>query len=526
MAFQKGHKNVGGRKKGSHNKPKVPVVHKMRKTIQKELLAQILDIEARVNQTDETIAKADALLAQYEGTHKIEFFKPFSHQARFIEYIREGKKTVLLVGANQIGKSVVDVNIAGAFSLGCKAPWDGLDLFPSVFARENGGRGVIGRILCNDWEKAARDTIVPKLKEWLPAGAYETKKNNVGVEHEFIFPKTGSKFTILTYKEDTKSHEGWTGDWIMGDEPTPRDKYVANRRGLVARDGVFLMAMTAISEPWILDEIVEVPDKSTGIVADIPIEANTTLTAEAIRIYESALTMDERIARIKGGWLQLTGRIWKGFRQQPQIMESGTVLIPHVVLSQKIPPDWPVEFQIDFHLNQPHAISFTACDPLQRFFVCEEVWENCGSEELADRIVQLKEKHSWRLNYGEIDPLSKGDASYTRNRFGRSEDSYTIIERKLRKYGIRLGAGSKDEKSYIKAVETRFQGVNGMPSLFIMDNCRETIKQISRWSYDDNGSPKDDGHFPECIGRQTQTGLKYVDPMNFGRPLEQMACPI
>ena len=468
-----------------------------------------------------------ALLKEYEDTHKIEFFKPFVHQGQFVCFVRDGKKTVLLVGANQIGKTVVCAVVAGSFSLGCESPWDKLPMFASDFAKANKGRGVVGRILCNDWEKAARDTIVPKLKEWLPAGSYETKKNNVGVEHEFTFPKTGSKFTILTYKEDTKSHEGWTGDWIFADEPPPRDKYVANRRGLVARNGIFLMAMTAISEPWILDEIVDNPDVSTGIVADIPIEANTTLTSEAIRIFESSLTDDEKIARIKGGWLQLTGRVWKAFRINDTFnAETQRAQLGHVREYKPLPIDWPCEFQIDFHLNLPHAVLFTACDPWGILHSFYEVWANMGSEELAYEIVRIKKTMGLRMSYGEIDPLSKGDTSYFNNRFGKVEDSYSIIRRILQHHGIRLGVGSKDEKSYIKAVETRLKGPNGIPIWYIYDNCKEAIKQIQRWSYDDNGKPKDDGHFPECLGRQTQTGLKWTDPQVFNQPLKLASCPI
>ena len=473
-------------------------------------------LDKKEEELQRTLLAEEMKLEQYVTTHKIEYFKPLPHQKTFIEYLRNPeKKTVLLVGANQIGKTVVCANVAGAFSDGCIAPWDKEPIFPSEYARENGGKGVIGRILCQDWEKAARDTIVPKLKEWLKGETYETKKNSVGVEHEFIFPKTKSKFSILTYKEETKAHEGWTGDWVHCDEPPPRDKYIANRRGLVARNGTMTMAMTAISEPWILDEIVENPDRSTGIVADIPIEANTHLTAEAIRIFESSLSEDEKVARTRGGWLQLTGRIWKCFNQQI-----------HVIEPFPIPPDWPVQFQIDFHLINPHAISFVACDKYNRFFVCNEVWDNISSEQLADEIIKLKTANTWRMNYGEVDALSKGDTSYIRNRFGTAEDSYTIIERKLRKYGIRLGVGSKDEKSYIKAVETRLKGVNGVVTLYIFNTCRETIKQVQRWAYDDNGRPKDDGHFPECIGRFTQTGLKYTDPQQWSRPLQLAANPL
>jgi hypothetical protein len=148
------------------------------------------------------------------------------------------------------------------------------------------------------------------------------------------------------------------------------------------------------------------------------------------------------------------------------------------------------------------------------------VWENCSSEELADHIIRMKQSNAWRMNYGEIDALSKGDTAYVRNRFGKVEDSYTIIERKLHKFGVRLGVGSKDEKSYIKAMETRLMGPNSLPSLYVFRSCKETIKQVQRWLYDSNEKPKDDGHFPECIGRATQYGLKYTDPSAWNRPLK------
>jgi phage terminase large subunit-like protein len=445
----------------------------------------------------------------YKETHKIESFKPLPYQAKVIEFIKLGKKTVLFQGANRIGKTLVGVNLAGAFSLGCKIPWGSKDeLYPSEAAKVNKGRKVIGRIVVNDWEKAARDTIVPKLKEWLPLGTYETKKNNVGVEHEFVFPKTGSKFSILTYKEDTKSHEGWTGDWVWFDEPPPKDKYRANRRGLVSTSGLVFISMTALDQPWILDDIALANDPTMGVIGDIPMKANPYLNQSDIDIYANSCTDDEKIACIEGGWLQLSGRIWKGFNKDI-----------HVVDPFKIPPDWPVQFQIDFHLNLPHAIIFYAVDHYNRLFFFNEVWENMGTEDLANEIIRVKQSKVLRLDYGEIDALSKGDTSYIKNRFGKAEDSFTIITRILAQRGIKLGVGSKDEKSYIRAVETKLKGENGMPTLFIFRDCPETIKQVQRWSYDDFGTPKSDGHFPECIGRATQTGLKYTPYRRF--PVKQ-----
>jgi hypothetical protein len=148
-----------------------------------------------------------------------------------------------------------------------------------------------------------------------------------------------------------------------------------------------------------------------------------------------------------------------------------------------------------------------------------------GNDEIVDEIVKRKQKHGLRMKYGEIDPLSKGDSSYVNNRFGRVEDSFNELSRKLRPFGIALGAGSKDEKSYIRKVEEMLKGPNGIPLLYITRNCKETIRQVTRWAYDDSGHPKADGHFPECIGRFTQNGLKYTRPADRNRPFHyaQMA---
>ena len=472
---------------------------------------EMTDEEARARLEQLKRRKLELLIKckEYDETHKIETFKPLTHQKQFYDHVLNGKKTVMMVGANRIGKTVGCINLIGSFMLGCKQPWDGTRIFPSDRAREADGKGVVGRILCKDWEKSARAVIIPALKEWLPVGTYETRKNNVGVEFEWFFPATKSHLTICTYNEDTMSQMGWKGDFVHGDEPPPRDKYIANRRGLIDYNGVFTIAMTAIDEFWILDEIVLQPDVSTGIVADVPIQANTYLTDEAIRIFESGLSEDEKIAMIKGGWLQLTGRIWKCF--DPNV---------HIVKPFPIPPDWPVEFQIDFHLDIPHAISFAAVDKYNRYFVCDEIWQNLTNEDIANEIIRRKNKNVWNLRRGEIDALSKGDSSYVKNRYGMTEDSYTVIQKKLAKYGIMLGVGSKDEKSYIKAVEARLKGSNGPPTLYFFEECKETIKQVQRWAYDDNHRPRDDGHFAECIGRFTQSGLRYVDPTVYTKPIE------
>jgi len=88
---------------------------------------------------------------------------------------------------------------------------------------------------------------------------------------------------------------------------------------------------------------------------------------------------------IRGGWLQLTGRILKCLT-----LRAYHQVIPYT-------PDWPVEFQIDFHLDIPHAIAYAAVDKYNRYFVCDETWQNLTNEEIADDIVRHKNKNVWNL---------------------------------------------------------------------------------------------------------------------------------
>ena len=161
---------------------------------------------------------------RYKTENKIEFFEPFEHQERALGHIFNGKKTVLLQGGNRIGKTVLGACVVGMACLGYK-PWDKGD---SIF-----GKGPVRvRVICVDWEHHAAEVVVPALKEWLPVGSYETKKNNTGVDAFWKF-RNGSTIELMTHVQDTKQHEGWKGNLVWADEPLPRDKYIANKRGLV-----------------------------------------------------------------------------------------------------------------------------------------------------------------------------------------------------------------------------------------------------------------------------------------------------
>ena len=454
------------------------------------------------------IEELKATEEELKEQNKIEFFKcdingDFYYQAKTLEYLNAGKKTITLQGANQIGKTVLGAVITGSACLGIQ-PWDGKE---TIWGR----KPVKVRIICADWDDHADKVIVPELKHWLPKGRYKTSKNNIGVESFWEFPDTGSTIELMTHGQPTSVHEGWKGDLVWADEPLPRDKYVANSRGLIAREGVFLLTMTAVSESWILDEIVLNPDPSFASVTEIPMNHNPTLSENAINQFAAKLLENEKIPRIQGGWLNLVGLIWSGFRK-----DAVDGKISHMIDPFNIPTDWPVIAIIDFHHKEPQAISYYAFDPQERLYVIDEEWKHMWAEETADCIIRKKKVNTWRLKDAFIDPLAKGDIPYRNDRGVEVPDFFSVCKERLWKHGIELHVASKDQSSGILNVEKMLNGPNGMPILFFFRSLNKIEKEghiweIQRWTYDED-KPKPNFHFMENLYRSTLTGVKYRLP--------------
>ena len=440
---------------------------------------------------------------EVQAANRCAFWKPWPHQQRVLDLLHAGKKVILFQGANRIGKSCLAANVAISAVAGSQ-PWDGRDV-TKVFGKPP----VKIRYLATDWEHAAREVAVPAFYHWFPKGLFTTRKNNTGVEAYWEFGN-GSTIEILTHIQETKIHEGWEGNLVIADEPLPRDKYVANRRGLVDRSGVFLLTMTAVYEPWIMDEIALNPAPHIGVVEGVPMRANPLLQQADIDNYVADVPLDQREARIEGGWFQLAGKVWKTFQVDK-----------HRVRDFTVPTDWPIVTMIDIHLNTPQAVGFYGFDPYDRIFGVGEIWENCGPEELGHKIIKEKRTNGWRMEEAFIDPLSKGDSAFVKNRFGLVEDTYTILERILAPEGIRLHTASKDKVSGIRNVDARLTGPNGMPTLFFQDKCERHVWEIMRWVYDPKtNKPRDaDDHMCENLYRVTLTGVKYTKPGIFGEPL-------
>ena len=506
-------------------------------------------------------------IEQFKKAHAVFYWSPYPWQHRLLAAVRE-KNTVAAISSNKIGKTCTVINILISWMCGYE-PWnrlagdDGDAVCENSFWYRKSSLGIkppVNLLLTGeDWKSHIGRSLVPELKKWMPEGWCTTKKNEQGVEYQWDL-YNGSTLTLMSYSQDDDLFESFRVQGVVMDEPPPKSKYSAMSRGLLLDCGKTLLSLTPLKEAWILDEIVLSGRRDIGVVDNLKITDNPDLLrsdekvlrdlgldTEQIRRFFKLLLYDnfeKKIPvldrghasvkyleqnvpvekhsefgklkilkfisdidpsdvppRVFGQFKSLVGRVLKEY-------DPNT----HVVKAFDVPTDWPVVVMIDFHLSTPQAVSYWTVNRQDVNYCIGETWANISAEEIADDIIRKRNGYSWNIEDVFIDPLSKGDTQYMKNRMGTDlKDTYSIIEEKLSHHGITLHIASKDKESGVRNLQTMLKGVNGLPTLYVFDTCERFQFEVQRWVFDDEGKPSKDcsDHFMENAYRYTLVGNSY-----------------
>lgn len=346
-----------------------------------------------------------------------------------------------------------------------------------------------GRVVANDIKKGLGEVICALYSQFLPMSEVKRIKKYPGGEISKIEYRNGSQTDFLTYEQDTKAFEGWTGDWAQWDEPMPRDKYIATLRGLMRWKGITWGAMTPLSEVWIYDEIYTQagvgPDKPD--VFNFDIMDNPTLSKEEIDDFASKLTADEREARLHGRFKHLSGLVFKELK--PDI---------HFIEPFDIPKDWTRYCAMDYHSRMPCAALWLAVDPKGTCYVYDELWVDKTVKEICEIIKAKEEKDVIRARF--IDSISATPDRITG----------TSPQREFARHGLHFRSSMKNWILGLNACREYLRlGADGAPGIYFMrgrvDNCIHSMSryQWSEYSDDREGekeSPKKKyAHFPDAL---------------------------
>lgn len=506
-------------------------------------------------------------IAAYKNSRLTFFYEPYPWQQRLLEKVRE-KTTIAAISSNKIGKTACVINILISWLYGYE-PWtmgyEGPDrVVVEGYAYRESSLGIkppVNLLMTGeDWKSHIGRVLVPELKKWIPAGWYETKRNEQGTEYFWEF-NNKSTLTLMSYSQDDDLFESFRVQGVVMDEPPPKSKYAAMSRGLLLDCGKTLLSLTPLKEAWILDELVLSGRRDVGIVDNMIITDNPDLYGSDLAVlggmglseeqkktyfdlllYENAekkipvsdrgyaanaflekiiapeamddipkLKIQKFIAdldpadvppRVFGQFKALVGRVLKEFDENV-----------HVVKPFDVPADWPVTVMIDFHLSTPQAVSYWTVNRQDIHFCVGETWENLNADGIADDIIRKIRRYGWQIENAYIDPLSKGDTAYLKNMIGTDvRSTFNILDERLSAHGITLSVASKDKDSGIQNIRSWLKGPNNMPTCYLFDTCERHIYETKRWVYDDDGKPiKENDHFMECWYRYTLTGAKWEE---------------
>lgn len=349
-------------------------------------------------------------------------------------------------------------------------------VYPKWYPQEMrypGDKLLKGRIIATDFIKGVGEVIIPAIEEWIDAeidGHFvkERKRNPIGVPIKYIF-KNGNEFDILTHEQKTEQFEGWKGDIAWFDEPPPRDKYVATKRGLVDTRGKCWLTLTPLKQEWIYDELYTADDSDIYVVT-MDIMDNPVLSIKAIEEFSKALTEDEKEARLHGKFMHLSGLVYKEFE-----------IDTHIIQPVKVQHHWNRYFSIDPHPRTPTACLWVAVDEKDQLYIYDELW--CENMSLKDIGMAIKAQEADMPAHRRfIDPaMDKSDALV----------GGFNVRKELMKYGIYCSRANNDFDLGIsnvrQALRPEYSHLLGrnLPKLRIGRNCVRTIYEFQHYMWDE-----------------------------------------
>lgn len=410
--------------------------------------------------------------------------------------------------------------------------------YPDWWEGRRWNRPTVGRIFAADFSKGVK-VVTKKLKEWLPKDCVvRIDRNNLKAEVGWhIKYKNGqeSYCDVMTYEQDSSLAEGWNGDWVLFDEPPPRDMYIATARGLIDNDGICIFTLTPLKEPWLFDEIYNSKDKRVySVIADLrhnlarynPLSREMIgLKEESIRKFESKLTEEERETRMHGKFRYLAGRIWKEwdrdihtFDRRQWVRGKGGV-----VVDGEPPQHWPRMMLIDPHDRNPHAIMWVTTDETNNYWIYREMWlPNTTIKEIVEAIkrveITAKETIQTRIMDPNFGPKRYGNSGLT------VRDEFEQEARKIQ-YNMRFNFGDDHKEIARKTVAELLKydimkplGLLNHPKIKVADDLKEFIYQIEHYVWDEfrSGIERDPKEKPKDINTHFPDLLSYFSLAKFG----------
>jgi len=497
----------------------------------------------RLPQTaDEQMMVREKLLAFRK---RAQIFRYSEHEKQ-VMFRDSAARTSVFIGGNQSGKTTALLLKMISWAEGYY-PWtgrrvrrlDGTPVTPPV-------RIMIG---APDFANAVAGNIVPKMKDLIPFDVFVKRQERMqgGVVHKLEW-WNGSEIKMMSYQMEDFAWEGYTWDVIGFDEPPPHSKYIAAKRGCVARNAPAYFSFTPISEPWIKDKMLDSLDavhcqtgrdlkkisRSSVFVVNVDFLENPYITDEGKQEFWDQLNDEQRESRIHGNYAHLLGRVYKEYEEGIHVLPDDYFRAFSEALEDPqegaTPPwtDWPCGVVCDPHDRRPYAMGFFVVSPTNEMIFFEEVptfdfHESRSSpyvmQDYADMISAVEKLHPhfyWYImdpHFGNSPKATTGTTLI--EEFSRLEKNPVFWDASFRSNDIQAGRALVKERLLSKKI-------------FFLSRCQNFKKAMTNHTFQDPMSRADERalcerendkfkDFPDLLRYSCEAGPTWMDPVVYNQ---------
>ena len=287
--------------------------------------------------------------------------------------------------------------------------------------------------------------------------------------------------STIGFKSCDQGREKFQGaslDYVWFDEEPPRDIYEECLMRVMDRRGDIFGTMTPLKgRTFIYDEIYLNRRKNPEIWYEfVNWEDNPFLSGREIKLLEGALGSSSLDSRKYGRFSEGYGLVY------PEFDES-----VHVIDPFPVPREWQEVISIDPGLNNPLSAHWYCVDFDGNVYVVAEHYEakrDIGYH--AEKIREMSARLGWHTDFqGRICALIDSAANQ------RTLASSKSVSELFWEQGINVNANvNKDLFAGIARVKSYLKGENGVPKLFIFNNCVNLIRELKGYFWGEGDVPK------------------------------------
>ena len=439
---------------------------------------------------DDPFGFLSSTLEQSVKNPNIYSYKPHNKQLAFHE---STAKVRLFIGGNRSGKTHGAV-AEDIYWLRGNHPY-----------RPIPDKQITGRVIGVDFINGVEKIIIPKFKQLLPPsllinGSWEDSWSK---QLRTLNLSNGNSVEFMSYDQDVDKFAGTSRDFIHFDEEPPQSIFNENRARLVDVNGDAWLSMTPLDGfTWTYEDLYLKgldPDETAYFVVEVNTHENTAVPPEALQLFLDSLPEEEKLAREKGQYMSVGGKIYKEFDPVKHVVPYDLEKIKNLIRQ-----GWSLYESVDHGWNNPTAWEFAIVSPKNMPLEIIVIDEHYRSEMTID--VHATEVFRKRGLYG-LPYVTTGDPAMKQS---SAINGISIIDEYAR-HGIYIGVEGvpKGPGSVGVGVEKLNKLLKpnpllgGRPTLTIMDSCPNLVKQMGmlRWKTFE-GKAKDKNNKTEEIQKK------------------------